>query len=297
MARDSAYQAWVEVLPDFSEFNRSATSGITSSLGSAGNAGGAAFGGGFKSSVGAIFTGNFLADIATGAARQIGELIGAGIRGSIEYGLGALDLASSLEQSNGAVLAVFKDQANAITTFASGAANNVGLARTEYQKFATVVGAQLKNLGIPMSDVAKRTDNLITLGADLAATYGGTTANAVAALSSLLRGERDPIEQFAVTLKEADINAELAAMGMSDLTGEAEKQAKIQATLALLYRQTADAQGTFAREQDTLAGKQQRLNALLTDAQTEFGANLLPTAIELTEFATDELLPIESPRV
>jgi hypothetical protein len=246
---------------------------------------------GFSSTMLSVFGGVLGANLVTGIGYTIGRGIGSGVRAGFDYAFGGISLASELEQSVGAVSSVFKDDSELIIGYAREAANAVGLSRASYQKFATVVGAQLKNLGVRVDDIAPKTNDLITLGADLAAQFGGSTSDAVAALSSLLRGERDPIERYGVSLKQVDINSRLAAWGMSDLTGEAEKQATIQATLSLLWEQTADAQGTFNRESDTFAHKQQVANALLEETQTRLGEMLLPGATSALSFATDRLLP------
>src|SRR5699024_7547715 len=140
---------------------------------------------------------------ATGALLAVGAL-----------GKKAFDAASDLQQSTGAVTSVFGEQADAVRQYAAGAAESVGLAKSQYQDLAAVLGSQLKNLGLPMENVAGQTQDLIGLGSDLAATFGGSTSDAVAALSSLLRGERDPIEQYGVSIKQADINAQMAKMGL-----------------------------------------------------------------------------------
>jgi len=201
-------------------------------------------------------------------------------------GTAAVNSASDLQQATGAVESVFGAYADEVKKFAADAATNVGLAESQYSQLASVLGAQLKNMGIPMEDVAGQTDDLIGLGADLAATFGGTTADAVSALSSLMRGERDPIEQFGVSIKQADIDAQKAAMGLAGLTGEADKNADTTATLALLYQQTADAAGQFAEESGTLAGQQQIANASWESAVATLGTALLPavTAVS-TAFA------------
>lgn len=260
-------------------------------FGSVGRESAAAFGSSFNSGVGQIFTGSFLANIATSALRQGGQALGDAALAGLHYSLQGVSLASELEQSTGAIEAVFKDQADAVIGYSKASATAVGLSRSAYQKYATVVGAQLKNLGLPIAQVSGKTNDLIVLGADLAAQFGGPTSDAVAALSSLLRGERDPIERYGVGLKQADIDARKAAMGLDKLTGEADKQADIQATLALLWEQTADAQGTFFRETDTYAHKQQVLNAQLEEAQTRLGEALIPAFSEFATFAADELIP------
>lgn len=191
-------------------------------------------------------------------------------------GSAAASSASELQQSQGAVESVFQDQAAAIIDASQRSAESVGLASSEYQNLSVVLGSQLKNMGTPMDEIAGKTDSLITLGADLAATFGGTTADAVSAVSSLLRGERDPIERYGVSIKQADINARLAAEGLDGLTGEAAKAAESQVTLALLSEQTAAAQGQFARETDSAAGSQQVANAKWEDARAALGERLLP---------------------
>ena len=209
----------------------------------------------------------------------------AGIAVAALAGIGkaATDSASELQQSAGAVESVFGGHAAAVQDAARTAASSVGLAASEYQNMSAVLGAQLKNMGTPMEDLAGSTQNLIGLGADLAATFGGTTADAVSAISALLRGERDPIEQYGVSIKQSDINARLAAEGMDKLEGAAKTQAEAQAALALLTEQTASAQGQFARETDTLAGSQQIAAAQFENARASLGEKLLPVVTQFME--------------
>lgn len=202
-------------------------------------------------------------------------------------GKGAIDSASALQQSTGGVESVFAEHAAQVKAYAADASTNVGLATSQYQDLATVIGSQLKNMGTPMEQVAGQTNELVTLGADLAATFGGTTADAVSALSSLLRGERDPIERYGVSMNEAAVQAQMAEMGLTGLSGEAEKNAKLQATLALLTEQTASAQGQFAREADTAAGAQQIAAAEAENARAAIGEGLLPVYTQLQTILGD----------
>lgn len=190
-------------------------------------------------------------------------------------------VASEAEQAAGAVDSIFAGSAKTIKKYAEDASQAVGLSAQSYNELASVLGAQLKNMGMAGSDLTGQTNELIELGADLAATFGGTTASAVESVSSLLRGERDPIEKYGVSIKQADISARLAAMGLEDLEGEAAKAAERQATLAILTEQTAAAQGQFARESDTAAGAQQRATASWEDAQAKLGEALLPALTDL----------------
>lgn len=226
-----------------------------------------------------------LNQVAVGAAMAIGA-------GAIAIGKDLVNLASQAEQSRGAVDSVFGEFAAQIEQLAQAAADSVGLSATSFRELASLLGAQLKNMGVPMEQVAGQTEELITLGADLAATFGGTTAEAVDALSALLRGESDPIERYGVSIKQADINARLAAEGLDHLEGAARKEAETKAILALLTEQTADAQGQFARESDTAAGQAQRAQAKWENLRTELGTQLLPIVTKIGEFLSGTLLPV-----
>lgn len=197
-------------------------------------------------------------------------------------GTKAVKSASELQQNMGALESVFKDSAGTMEQWANKAASTVGLAKSEYAGLATVLGAQLKNMGVSQEQLAGQTDGLIRKGADLAAMFGGTTSDAVSALSALLRGERDPIERYGVSINDAAVKAKMAEMGLSGLSGEAEKNANLQATLALLNQQTADSMGQFSREADTLAGAQQRLSAGTENLYATLGTALLPAVTAVT---------------
>ena len=181
-----------------------------------------------------------------------------------------------MEQSFGALEAVFGDQAGAAEDLARSSARSVGLASADYAQMAAVLGAQLRDMGVAEEDLIPTTEALIARGADMAAMYGGTTADAVQSISSLLRGERDPIEKYAVSIKEATVQAELAAQGLDGLSGEAKTAASTQATLALLMDKSAVAAGTFARESDSAAGSTAIAEASWRNSAATLATVLLP---------------------
>lgn len=204
-----------------------------------------------------------------------------------EIGKAAIDAAANLEQSIGGVDTVFKQNASQVHQWAQSAAQDLGLSQNSYNELATVIGSQLKNAGMSMDDTASKTNELITLGADLSSMFGGTTTQAVEALSSALKGEMDPIEAYGVSLNDATLQAQAASMGIEDLYKAGDRNAKMQATLAAITAQTADATGNFAREADTAQGQQQRLNAMWENAQASLGQALLPVVTQVTQKLTE----------
>jgi len=176
--------------------------------------------------------------------------------------------------------------------WADNAAQSAGLTKNQYNTLGTLTGTQPKNGGTPMEDLAPKTNDLIGLGADLASMFGGTTADAVGALSSALKGERDPIEAYGVSLTQAAIDAKAAELGFSKVGGSLSSEATQAATLALIMDQTADAHGNFAKEASTVQGQQQRLTSALQNTKDTIGMALLPVVSLLLTMFNQNLMPI-----
>jgi hypothetical protein len=191
--------------------------------------------------------------------------------------------ASGLEQSVGGADAVFKDTSQAMQDYATTADQTAGLSTRAYLDMATVIGAQLKNLGFTLAESATLTTELTQRGADLAATFGGSTADAIDAITSALRGEMDPIEKYGISAGEAAIKTKALELGFWDGTGAITAHSKAMTVNALIMEQSADAAGQFARESDSLAGKQAKLNAEWENMTTSLGEGVLPL---VTDFVT-----------
>lgn len=189
--------------------------------------------------------------------------------------------ASDSEQSIGAVESIFKQYSSTVVTNSKKAAQAYGLSATEYRENASLLGALFKGQGVELGKLAGKTEGMIGVAADLSATFGGSTKQAVEALSSAFKGETDPIEKYGISIKESDVKARLAAKGQEKLTGAAMKQAQQVARTELIMAGAKDAQGAFARESNTLAGAQQRLSAQMDNLKSTAGTKLLPALTKL----------------
>lgn len=317
--------AALPIIPTFDGVKSNLERGLSGPLSQSGSRAGRAFG----DNAGKSLTSSLSAHAKKAAALAAGAFATGQL---FNYGKDAVNLAADLEQSIGAVDTVFKGSANQIHDWAKNAAVDVGLTRNEFNELGSLIGTQLKNGGTAMSRLAPKTNQLIKLGADLSSMFGGSTREAIEALSSALKGERDPIERYGVSINEAAIKAEALSSGIvkarvdsfelhqatlkmtiaqdnfnkaiakhgkdsieaakAEATlgaatkkfntvseGKVEQltaQQKQAATLSLIYKQTADAQGNFAKETDTLSHKQQVLKARLENTKTEIGTALLP---------------------
>lgn len=244
-------------------------------LETAGRRGTTAFGN-LRTTVGALAGGL----VAFAGAQALGRFLG-----------DSITAASELEQSVGALDAVFGELGDEVASFGETADQSVGLAASQFNQLASVLGSQLQTFGFSVEEAARETQNLITLSSDLAATFGGPVAQAVEAISSLLRGEVNPIERYGVAMNEASVQARALEDGLAATASELTFQDKTMARLAILYEQTANAQGQFGREADTTAGQLERLRAEFENTSAEVGEALVPAFGELLTKA-QQLLPV-----
>ncbi|MDU5961740.1 MAG: hypothetical protein E6Z13_01125, partial [Dermabacter sp.] len=206
-----------------------------------------------------------------------------------DFGVSSFLKGADLEQSTGAVEAVFKQHSGKMLKYAQDADQALGMSENSYNELATILGTQLRNAG--MKDFAEQTNDLIGLGADFSAMFGGSATEAVEAISSALKGERDPIEKYGISLRQSAIDAKAAELGYKKVGGSYDQQAQAAATLALINDQSKDAQGAFNRELHTASNVIQRAKAWYEDFAASIGEKLLPAFTAVGSWILDNGIP------
>lgn len=236
---------------------------------------------------GASLFGNVGAKVVAGGFNLISDAASA----AIGFAFDSIDAFSKLQQATGGLDAVFGSSSGVIEKYAETSAESFGRSERAVFESAAIIGAKLTGMGLDVDDAATTFVDLDKRAADMAATFGGDATEAINAISSALTGERDPIERYGVSIKEADVQARILALGLANVTAEEKKQATATATLSLIMDGTAKAAGGFARETDTLAGKQAIANAKMEEAQAKLGEKLAPLMERFTQFMIDVGIP------
>jgi len=216
-----------------------------------------------------------------------------------KLGFDAIKNASAAEQSIGATQTVFGKYADSIIAKSKDERDNVRLTASEYREAANLIGAGFKNQGVAGDKLAAKTKDMIQVGADLAATYGGSTKEAVEALGSAFKGEFDPIERYGIGLSAAKISAEAFNVAgvrtqaeFSKLSAKSQALAKQQATTNLITKQSGEAIGAAGREAGTTAAQVEAAKEKYGNLSAQLGSKLLPivnkvlsAGIKLTSWA------------
>ncbi len=290
--------AWVEVLPDFSEFRNRANSQMSAILGGAaggagakaGTTGAAAFGGSMLAGVGKLAGPIAGAIAALGVAGVIFDVVKVGWDSALDYIRGSVELGSALNESRNAVRVSFGEAADEIEAIGKNAATDFGLSEADFNALATQFSAFAQT--IRKEDPAGFIEQLTGRGTDFASVFNIDVAEALRLFQSGLAGETEPLRRYGIDLSAASVEAYALANGIAaqgEPLSEAQKQ---QARYGLLLESTAKTAGDFQNTSGELANQQRILAARTADTSARFGEALLPALTTVMQFVNDQLLPI-----
>lgn len=210
----------------------------------------------------------------TSLSDSLGSYVGPAVYAAGLYK--ATQAASDLQQAVGSTESVFGSASGAIDTFADNSAEAIGLSERAFREATAPLGSILQSMGQTQEQAAETSVTIAQLGADFAAAFGGTTQDAIDAVSAAFRGEFDPLEKYGVKLSAAKIESKALAMNLADTKAELDDSAKSQAALAIIMEDSANVQGQWNRELGSAASETQIAKAKYEDAAASLGENLLP---------------------
>jgi hypothetical protein len=199
--------------------------------------------------------------------------------GALVDGVGsAITAASDLNETVSKVGVVFGPAADRVKAFGADSATAMGMSQNAALSAAGTFGNLMVAMGASSDAAADTSIGMVKLAGDLASFNNVSPEEALEALRSGLVGEAEPLRRFGVQLSAARIEQEALSQGLWDGQGALSSAAKAQATYSLIMKDTATAQGDFARTSTGLANQQRIASARQEDAMAKLGQTLLPIA-------------------
>lgn len=204
-----------------------------------------------------------------------------------------IELASDLAETVSKTGEIFGSSSAQLQEWASGAAESMGQSKQQALDAAATFGIFGKSAGLAGADLVGFSTQFTGLASDLASFNNTTPEEAIVAIGAAFRGEMEPIRRYGVLLDDASLRQQALEMGIvSSIKNALTPQQKVLAASALIMKQTATAQGDFARTSDGLANQQRILKAEITNMATELGAVFLPVAKTVVGILRDNFLPV-----
>ena len=173
---------------------------------------------------------------------------------------------------------VFGAQLPALKRWARQHRDDFGGSTQDVLKYAAGLQDLIVPMGFQRAEATKMTKEMAGLVPVLTAwdTKGRSASEITDILAAALTGEREALKSLGVTISEDAVKAQIALMKSNGtLTGKTEEQQKAQATLALMYAKTGDAQKAYAKNSDTIARKNQSMKADISQLRDNSLATLV----------------------
>lgn len=210
-------------------------------------------------------------------------------------GVAAFSAASEIQDALGATEQIFGGQAQSMEKWADGLDSYYGIAKNEALTYANTMGAMLKNIGnLTEEEAAGQAQTLIELAGDLTAMFGGSTSDAVYALTGALKGNNTMLDNYGMAVNETLIKSKALEMGLISQGQEMDLASKQAATLALITEQAADAMGQAERESGNASGSLRAVQTEVKNLTTELGEMLLPVITPLIQKAVEAVKHINN---
>ncbi len=174
-----------------------------------------------------------------------------------------------------AVFSTISEQSNKT---AKDLQRNYGLGVTESKTLLSATGDLLTGFGFAQEEALQLSSEVQKLSVDLASftNYAGGAQGASEAITKALLGEREAVKALGVSVQERDVQSQVAINRAKGMVFETERQAKAQATLDLIMKQSGNAIGDYARTNQGAANQLRLFEKRIEDLTIAFGENFLP---------------------
>lgn len=225
------------------------------------------------------------------AVGRVGQTVFAGLGYAIaRFSIDAVKSAADLESSIIALDAVFGESSTAINAWGKQAAKSLGLSNQAYNQLATRLGGALSTRFKKQNVLAEKTNELMQIGAALAAQYGLTTQDALDRINAGLIGEYDGLQKILPAISAQAIYQTAVADGYKGTQAALTASQKAYYTYKTIVDQSKGAVDNFNKSSDTTNFKLAILQATWTNFSAAIGvaANTVlgPALTELTDYLT-----------
>ncbi len=225
---------------------------------------------------GDIFKANILSDLVMDGVRKLKDEF-------VDFAKEGIELASDLTEVQNVVDVTFGDSSGTINNWAKQAATSFGMSELAAKQYTGTLGAMLKSQGITSDSVVQLSTDLVGLAGDMASFYNIDIETAFEKIRSGMSGETEPLKQLGINMSVANMEAYALAEGIEKPWKKMSQQEQTMLRYNYLLKQTADAQGDFARTSDSYANQQRIMELTMQNLSAELGEKLLPVALEFTQ--------------
>ena len=177
-----------------------------------------------------------------------------------------IDYASDLAEVQNVVDVTFGSSSSAIDSWSKECLSAYGMNEVSAKRYAGTIGAMMKSSGLAGDAIVGMSQDMVGLAGDMASFYNLDLETAFEKIRSGISGETEPLKQLGINMSVANLEAYALSQGIEKSYNEMTQAEQVMLRYNYLMSTTADAQGDFARTQDSWANQ----TRLLSESWLEF---------------------------
>jgi hypothetical protein len=218
-------------------------------------------------------TGNSITSAFKGMALAAGAFVS--VSAVKDFMADAISAGSDLQESLSKVDAVFEANADTVVAWSKESSTAFGQSQAQALEAVGTFGNLLRAFGSTADEAQVMSQRMVELAADLASFNNTSVDDALNALRSGLSGETEPLKRFGVAINDARLKTVALERGLYSGKGVLDTYGKSVAAYELILKDTALAQGDFARTSDGLANQQRIITAEFENLKAAIGTGLI----------------------
>lgn len=205
---------------------------------------------------------------------------------ALSFGQKAIKAASDAQETFSKFQVVFGANASEVDEWAKTTADALGRSQFAFRRYLSTLQDTFVPMGVARDEAAELSKAMTTLAVDVGSFNNLPTDQVVRDFQSALVGNTETVRKYGVVISQTRLNQELLNQGIEGGVKAATEAEKIQARVAIIMSDTADAQGDAARTADSYANRLVRLQSEFEKLTVEIGQELLPAATSIVEQLT-----------
>lgn len=210
------------------------------------------------------------------AFKPLGKMLGTalGTAAVVGFTKSCLSLGSDLEEVQNVVDVTFKSMSSGINSFAQTAITQFGLSETAAKKYAGTFGAMSKAMGLSESAAYEMSTTVTGLTGDVASFFNLSADEAYTKLKSRT-GETETLKDLGVVMTQTALDNYALNNGFGKTTKNMTEQEKLMLRYRYVMSSLSDAQGDFARTQDSWANQTRVLSLRFESLKATLGQGFI----------------------
>ena len=193
----------------------------------------------------------------------------------IDFSKSCLSLGSDLAEVQNVVDVTFKSMSAGINSFAQSAITQFGLSETAAKKYAGTFGAMSKAMGMSESAAYEMSAAVTGLTGDVASFFNLSADEAYTKLKSIWTGETETLKDLGVVMTQTALDNYALNNGFGKTTKNMTEQEKLMLRYRYVMSSLSDAQGDFARTQDSWANQTRVLSLQFESLKATLGQGFI----------------------